>query len=164
VIDELLNTVYPRATERVQKPWIRSAFVDNAGIVAFDETWDIAFKLETHNHPSAIEPFGGANTGVGGVVRDILGVSARPIANTDVLCFGPHQLPSERVPAGTLHPRRVIEGVVHGVEDYGNKMGIPTVNGAVFYHPGYTANPLVFAAAWGFCRAIRIRRRHSPAT
>ncbi len=149
VIDGLLNTYIRGATERVQKPWIRSAFVDNAGIVAFDDAWDIAFKLETHNHPSAIEPFGGANTGVGGVVRDILGVSARPIANTDVLCFGPRHLPAESVPAGTLHPRRVIDGVVHGVEDYGNKMGIPTVNGAVFYHPSYTANPLVFCGCVG---------------
>jgi phosphoribosylformylglycinamidine synthase II len=148
-IDGLLDTYIRGATQSAQKPWVRSAFVDNAGIVAFDDVWDIAFKLETHNHPSAIEPFGGANTGVGGVVRDILGVSARPIANTDVLCFGPRDLPAERVPAGTLHPRRVIDGVVHGVEDYGNKMGIPTVNGAVFYHPGYTANPLVFCGCVG---------------
>ncbi|MBI5957865.1 MAG: phosphoribosylformylglycinamidine synthase subunit PurL, partial [Chloroflexi bacterium] len=148
-IDGLLNTYIRGATDQLQKTWIRSAFVDNAGIIAFDEKWDIAFKLETHNHPSAIEPFGGANTGVGGVVRDILGVSARPIANTDVLCFGPHNLPEEELPAGTLHPRRVIEGVVHGVEDYGNKMGIPTVNGAVLYHPGYTSNPLVFCGCVG---------------
>jgi phosphoribosylformylglycinamidine synthase len=148
-IDGLLKTYIRGATDQVQKPWIRSAFVDNAGIIAFDDQWDIAFKLETHNHPSAIEPFGGANTGVGGVVRDILGVSARPIANTDVLCFGPHDLAEADLPAGTLHPRRVIEGVVHGVEDYGNKMGIPTVNGAVLYHPGYTANPLVFCGCVG---------------
>ena len=94
--------------------------------------------------PSALEPFGGANTGVGGVIRDVIGVSARPIANTDVLCFGPQDMPHDQVPAGVLHPRRIEEGVVHGVEDYGNKMGIPTVNGAVLYHPGYTANPLVF--------------------
>jgi len=97
-IDGLLNTYIRGATDQVRKPWIRSAFVDNAGIIAFDEKWDIAFKLETHNHPSAIEPFGGANTGVGGVVRDILGVSARPIANTDVLCFGPHNCPKRNYP------------------------------------------------------------------
>ncbi len=149
VIDGLLKTYIRGATESVNKPWVRSSFVDNAGIVAFDEAWDVAFKLETHNHPSAIEPFGGANTGVGGVVRDILGVSARPIANTDVLFFGPHDLLTAGVPVGTLHPRRVIDGVVHGVEDYGNKMGIPTVNGAIFYHPGYTANPLVFCGCVG---------------
>ena len=87
-IDGLLRTYIRAATEQINKPWVHSAFVDNAGIVAFNETWDLAFKVETHNHPSALEPFGGANTGVGGVVRDILGVSARPIANTDILCFG----------------------------------------------------------------------------
>jgi phosphoribosylformylglycinamidine synthase II/phosphoribosylformylglycinamidine synthase I len=148
-IDGLLNTYIRAATNRIAKPWVRSAFVDNAGIIAFDETYDLALKVETHNHPSALEPFGGANTGVGGVVRDILGVSARPIANTDVLCFGPPHLPDSDVPAGVLPPRRIAEGVVHGVEDYGNKMGIPTVNGAIHYHPGYTANPLVFCGCLG---------------
>nr|WP_290666213.1 phosphoribosylformylglycinamidine synthase subunit PurL [Ardenticatena sp.] len=148
-IDGLLRTYLRAATERVAREWVHSAFVDNAGIIAFDEHFDVAFKVETHNHPSAIEPFGGANTGVGGVVRDILGVSARPIANTDVLCFGPTDLPDEEVPPGALHPRRIEAGVVHGIEDYGNKMGIPTVDGAVFYHPGYTANPLVYCGCVG---------------
>ncbi|HLA45812.1 MAG TPA: AIR synthase-related protein, partial [Aggregatilineales bacterium] len=145
-IHGLLNTYIRGATEQIHKDWIRSTFVDNAGIIAFDEKWDLAFKVETHNHPSAIEPFGGANTGLGGVIRDILGVSARPIASTDVLCFGYH---TENLPAGTLHPRRIEDGVVHGIEDYGNKMGIPTVNGAVLYHAGYTANPLVFCGSLG---------------
>lgn len=149
VVDGLLRTYIRGATEQINKPWVRSAFVDNAGIVAFTDEFDLAFKVETHNHPSALEPFGGANTGVGGVIRDILGVSARPIATTDVLCFGPQDLPVERLPAGALHPRRVAAGVVHGIEDYGNKMGIPTVNGAIFYHPGYTANPLVFCGCVG---------------
>jgi phosphoribosylformylglycinamidine (FGAM) synthase PurS component/hydrogenase maturation factor len=148
-INGLLNTYIRAATEKVNKPWVRSAFVDNAGIIAFDDHYDLAFKVETHNHPSALEPFGGANTGVGGVVRDILGVSARPIANTDVLCFGPPDLPDEQLPEGVLHPRRIAEGVVHGIEDYGNKMGIPTVNGAIVYHPGYTSNPLVFCGCLG---------------
>ena len=146
-INGLLKTYIRAATEQIAKPWVRSAFVDNAGIVAFDDTFDLAFKVETHNHPSALEPFGGANTGVGGVVRDVLGVSARPIANTDVLCFG---MPDgEDVPEGVLHPSRIAEGVIHGVEDYGNKMGIPTVNGAILYHPSYTANPLVFCGCLG---------------
>jgi phosphoribosylformylglycinamidine synthase II/phosphoribosylformylglycinamidine synthase I len=148
-IDGLLKSYIRRATEEVNKPWVRSAFVDNAGIVAFDENFDLAFKVETHNHPSALEPFGGANTGVGGVVRDVLGVSARPIANTDILCFGPPDLPAESVPTGVLPPQRIAEGVIHGVEDYGNKMGIPTVNGAIYYHPGYTANPLVYCGCLG---------------
>lgn len=148
-INGLLRTYIRGATERVDKPWIRSIFVDNAGVIAFDDQWDLAFKVETHNHPSALEPFGGANTGVGGVVRDVLGVSARPIANTDVLCFGPPDLPHMELPAGVLHPRRIADGVVHGIEDYGNKMGIPTVNGAILYHRGYTANPLVFCGCLG---------------
>ncbi|MHB8627266.1 MAG: AIR synthase related protein [Aggregatilineales bacterium] len=149
IIDGLLNSTIRRATEEINAPWVRSAFVDNAGIIAFDDKWDLSFKVETHNHPSALEPFGGANTGVGGVIRDIMGVSARPIAVTDVLCFGPQDLPFDQLPAGTLHPRRVKEGVVAGVQDYGNKLGIPTVAGAVYYDPGYTANPLVFAGCVG---------------
>jgi phosphoribosylformylglycinamidine synthase len=148
-IDGLLKTFIRRATEQANKPWVRSAFVDNAGVIAFDDAYDLAFKVETHNHPSALEPFGGANTGVGGVIRDVLGVSARPIANTDVLCFGPPDLPMAAVQEGVLHPSRIAAGVVHGVEDYGNKMGIPTVNGAVLYHQGYTANPLVFCGCLG---------------
>ena len=134
---------------------MRSAFVDNAGIVALRRRGrtpapaDLAIKVETHNHPSALEPFGGANTGVGGVVRDMIGVSARPIACLDVLCFAPATTPAAGVPEGVLHPRRVAEGVVAGIGDYGNKLGLPTVAGAVVYHPGYLGNPLVFCGAVG---------------
>jgi len=136
-------------TEELDPWWLRSAFVDDAGIVAFDDENDLAFKVETHNHPSALEPFGGANTGVGGVVRDVIAVSARPIACTDVLCFGPVDLCDQDLPAGVLHPRRVREGVVAGIADYGNKLGLPTVNGAVLYSPGYIGNPLVYCGALG---------------
>ncbi len=129
--------------------WVLSAFVDNAGIIAFDEAHEVSFKVETHNHPSALEPFGGANTGVGGVIRDVLGVSAEPIANTDVLCFGIPDTPVTTLPPGVLHPARVASGVVAGVRDYGNKLGIPTVNGAVLFDPGYTANPLVYCGTVG---------------
>jgi phosphoribosylformylglycinamidine synthase subunit PurSL len=138
-----------RVTEELDPWWLRSAFVDDAGIIAFDDRFDLAFKVETHNHPSALEPFGGANTGVGGVVRDILGVSARPIACTDVLCFGPSDLADADVPTGVLHPRRIRDGVVAGIGDYGNKLGLPTVNGAVIYHEGYVGNPLVYCGALG---------------
>jgi phosphoribosylformylglycinamidine synthase len=148
-INGLLKSLIRQATETLNKPWVRSAFVDNAGIISFDDQFDLAFKVETHNHPSALEPFGGANTGVGGVVRDVLGVSARPIANTDILCFGPPDLPHDRLPEGVLHPRRIADGVIHGIEDYGNKMGIPTVNGSINYHEGYTANPLVYCGCLG---------------
>lgn len=148
-IDGLLKTYIRAATDKLDKPFVRSAFVDNAGIIAFDDNFDLAFKVETHNHPSALEPFGGANTGVGGVVRDVLGVSARPIANTDVLCFGLPDASPDDLPSGVLHPRRIADGVIAGVEDYGNKMGIPTVNGAILYDKGYTANPLVFCGCLG---------------
>jgi phosphoribosylformylglycinamidine synthase II len=148
-IDGLLRSTIRAATEKLARPWVRSAFVDNAGIVDFDEDWEVSFKVETHNHPSALEPFGGANTGVGGVIRDIIGVSARPIANTDVLCFGPLDARPEELPTGILHPRRIARGVVAGIEDYGNKMGIPTVSGAILYDPDYAANPLVFCGCVG---------------
>lgn len=148
-IHGLLKQYIRAATEKLDKPWLRSVFVDNAGIIRFDDQYDLAFKVETHNRPSAIEPFGGANTGVGGVVRDVLGVSAKPIANTDVLCFGPQDTPLADLPAGVLPPRRIADGVIAGVEDYGNKMGIPTVNGAVLYHEGYLSNPLVFCGCLG---------------
>lgn len=148
-IHNLLKQYIMRATSELARPWVVSAFSDNAGVISFAQGQDVAFKVETHNHPSAIEPFGGANTGVGGVIRDVLGVSARPIACTDVLCFGPAEIESDTLPAGILAPRRVADGVINGVRDYGNKMGIPTVNGAVLYHPGYIYNPLVFCGCLG---------------
>jgi phosphoribosylformylglycinamidine synthase len=149
IVDGLLRTYIRAATDAVYPAWLRSAFVDNAGIIAFDDSHDLAFKVETHNHPSALEPFGGANTGVGGVVRDILGVSARPIAATNVLCFGPQDYPHSQLPAGLLHPQRIASGVVAGIGDYGNKLGLPTVNGAVLYDEGYLGNPLVFCGCAG---------------
>jgi len=148
-IESLLHTYLSAATQKVRKPWVVSAFVDNAGIIDFDERTEVSFKVETHNHPSALEPFGGANTGVGGVVRDVIGVSARPIANTDVLCFGYLDRSFVDLPAGVLHPRRIFNGVTAGIEDYGNKMGIPTVNGAILFDDGYLANPLVYCGCVG---------------
>jgi phosphoribosylformylglycinamidine synthase II len=137
------------ATADLDAHFVRSAFVGNAGIVSFVPGTTIAVKAETHNHPSAIEPFGGANTGVGGVIRDVMGAAHHPIATTDVLCFGPADLAHDAVPPGVIHPRLVREGVVAGVADYGNKIGLPTVAGAVLYDPGFTANPLVFCGCIG---------------
>ncbi len=156
-VDGLLKSYLVKATNTIAAPWVRSAFVDNAGIIDFDDEFEISIKVETHNHPSAIEPFGGANTGVGGVIRDVLGVSAKPIAATDVLCFGPADLDPTNLPEGVLHPRRIRSGVVAGVQDYGNKIGIPTVNGAILYDEGYTANPLVFCG----CIGIAPRGKHA---
>jgi phosphoribosylformylglycinamidine synthase subunit PurSL len=157
----LLRTYLRAATDKIGAGWVRSAFVDNAGILDFDRHHEVSFKVETHNHPSAIEPFGGANTGVGGVIRDVLGVSAKPIAATDILCFGPQDADPDSLPEGVLHPRRIRSGVVGGVQDYGNKIGIPTVNGAIYYDPAYTSNPLVYCGCVGIApkgshpRAIR---------
>jgi phosphoribosylformylglycinamidine synthase subunit PurSL len=142
------------STEAIAAPFVRSAFVGNAGIVGFRDDAagrpvTLALKAETHNHPSAVEPFGGANTGVGGVIRDVLGIAHRPIAVTDILCFGPPDTPLADVPDGSLHPRRIREGVIDGVADYGNKIGLPTVAGAILYDPRYTTNPLVFAGCVG---------------
>jgi phosphoribosylformylglycinamidine synthase subunit PurSL len=160
LIRGLLKSTIVAATDEVNRPWVLSAFRDNAGVIAFDHDYEISFKVETHNHPSALEPFGGANTGVGGVVRDVLGVSAEPIANTDVLCFGPLATPADTLPPGTLQPERVYAGVVAGIADYGNKMGIPTVNGATLFDQGYVANPLVFCGTVGL--APRGRRPTQP--
>jgi phosphoribosylformylglycinamidine synthase len=147
----LLKETIFAATSKLNADWVVSVFADNAGVVSFDDTYDVCFKVETHNHPSAIDPYGGANTGIGGVVRDPMGtgLGAKPIANTDVFCVAPPDFPADCLPPGVLHPRRVLKGVVAGVRDYGNRMGIPTVNGAVAFHPDYLANPLVFCGTIG---------------
>ena len=148
-VDNILRSYIKAATDEIAAPWIVSAFKDNAGIMEFDDEYDISFKVETHNHPSAIEPFGGANTGVGGVIRDVVAVSARPIAVTDVLCFGLPELGEDGSGAGGLSVEHIRSGVVAGVQDYGNKMGIPTVNGGIHYHAKYAANPLVYCGCAG---------------
>lgn len=129
-----------------ESDWCVSVFKDNAGIVKFDETDNVCMKVETHNHPSALEPYGGANTGIGGVIRDPLGtgLGAKPVCNTDVFCFAPPDTPHDSLPPGTLHPKLVMRGVVSGVRDYGNRMGIPTVNGAIYFDERYLGNPLVY--------------------
>jgi len=137
------------STIYIAAPFVVSAFVGNAGIVQFGDSPALAVKVETHNHPSAIEPFGGANTGVGGVVRDVLAAPARPVALLDVLCFGMRDTDVADLPTGVLHPSIVEEGVVAGIADYGNKIGVPTVAGAVLYDAGYVGNPLVFCGCVG---------------
>ena len=155
-IDNLLKATIFGATQELRRSfgaddWCVSVFSDNAGIVRFDERNNVCFKVETHNRPSAIEPYGGANTGLGGVIRDVLGTAlgAKPICNTDVFCFAPPTTPAESLPPGVLHPQKVIHGVVAGVRDYGNRMGIPTVNGAVCFDPRYIGNPLVYCGTVG---------------
>ena len=163
-IDGLFPTFIQRATEDIAKPWCVSVFSDNAGIIEFDDTYNLVFKVETHNHPSAIEPYGGAGTGIGGVIRDSLGtgLGAKPILNTDVFCFGMPDTPYAELPKGTLHPKRVFKGVVAGVRDYGNRMGIPTANGAILFDTRYTANPLVFCGNVGLIPRNRCEKSVEP--
>jgi phosphoribosylformylglycinamidine synthase len=155
-INGIFDAYIARATRELRPSWCLSVFEDNAGIVSFDEggssIYAIAAKVETHNHPSAIEPFGGAATGVGGVIRDILGVWADPIACTDVLCFGPLNHGYEGLPRGTKHPRYLFSGVVAGIGAYGNNMGIPTINGGIFFDESYLGNVVVYCGCVGLLR------------
>jgi phosphoribosylformylglycinamidine synthase len=158
-IDSLYKTYIKRATEEIKAErkldWLISVFSDNAGIVRFDDKMDVCIKVETHNSPSALDPYGGALTGILGVNRDILGagMGARPIANTDVFCFAPPTMPEagqeQFMPVGCKPPRRILDGVHRGVEDGGNKSGIPTVNGAFFFDRDYAGKPLVFVGTVG---------------
>jgi phosphoribosylformylglycinamidine synthase II len=148
-ISSLFKTYIAKATKELNPDWCISVFEDNAGIIDFDKNFAIAAKVETHNHPSAIEPFGGAATGTGGVIRDILAVWADPIACTDVLCFGPLDYDYSKLPAGTKHPKYVYRGVVSGIGAYGNNMGIPTVNGAINFDESYVGNVVVYCGCIG---------------
>ena len=154
--DNLLKETVFAATHAVRqalgpRDWCVSVFRDNSGVVRFDGDHDICVKVETHNHPSALEPYGGAATGLGGVIRDVLGtgLGAKPVANLDVFCVGPADTPAADLPPGVIPPRRLLAGVVGGVRDYGNRMGIPTIAGAVVFDPGYLCNPLVFCGTVG---------------
>jgi phosphoribosylformylglycinamidine synthase len=148
-ISSLFKTYLAKATKEINAPWCFSVFEDNAGIVKFDKGYGIAAKVETHNHPSAVEPFGGAATGVGGVIRDILGVWADPIACTDVLGFGPLDYDYSKLPNGVKHPKYIYRGVTAGISAYGNNMGIPTVNGAIYFDESYTGNVVVYCGCIG---------------
>ncbi len=163
-IDNLLKETIFRATRELACDWLVSVFSDNAGIIRFDDAFDVCFKVETHNHPSAIDPYGGSNTGLGGVIRDALGtgLGAKPICNTDVFCVASPEMEPDRLPAGVLHPKRVLKGVVAGVRDYGNRMGIPTVNGALAVDLGYLANPLVFCGTVGILPRGKATKRVEP--
>jgi phosphoribosylformylglycinamidine synthase len=166
LIDNLLKQTIFGATQEIRRrlgpdDWCVSVFEDNAGVVRFDEQYHVCFKVETHNHPSAIEPYGGANTGIGGVIRDPLGtgLGAKPVCNTDVFCFASPDTPPEALPSGVLHPKKVMHGVVAGVRDYGNRMGIPTANGAICFGERYLGNPLVFCGTVGLIPVDRCRKQ-----
>ena len=130
---------------------IVSAFVDNSGVMEFYDGMSICGKVETHNSPCAIEPYGGAMTGSGGVFRDVLGTGqgAKNIASTDIFCFANPNLPANDLPSGCLPPQYLLKRVVTGVRDYGNRMGIPTNNGSVHFHNDFRAKPTIIVGAYG---------------
>jgi phosphoribosylformylglycinamidine synthase II len=125
---------------------------EDAGVMEFDKDHYYCVALESHNHPSAIEPYGGAATGVGGIVRDVLCMGSQPIAYIDPLFFGPLDYPLEKLPKGVKHPRYLFKGVVDGIRDYGNRIGIPTLAGQVYFHEGYTGNCLVNVGCIGIMK------------
>lgn len=156
-IDSLFKTYVKRTTDEAGRrvDWLVSVFHDNAGLIRFDENWHFALKCETHNSPSALDPYGGAMTGIVGVNRDILGagLGCRCILNTDVFCFASPFHDGE-IPARLLHPRRVLRGVHQGVMDGGNQSGIPDVNGAIVFHERFLGKPLVFCGTGGLIPAV----------
>ena len=158
-IDSLFKTyiMQPALDMQQEVNWLLSLFHDNSGVIEWTPEWSLCMKAETHNSPSALDPFGGAMTGIVGVNRDILGtgLGARPIANTDVFCFGPPDYDGH-LPEGLFHPSRVMRGVHAGVRAGGNESGIPTVNGAIIFDERYIGKPLVY------CGTVGILPRHLP--
>jgi phosphoribosylformylglycinamidine synthase II len=158
-IDSLFSACIKKSTREIRErmgadDWCLSVFVDNAGIIRFNDDWNLVFKVETHNSPSALDPYGGALTGIVGVNRDPFGCGrgAKLIFNTDVFCFAPPDY-DKPLPNRILHPRRIYEGVREGVEHGGNKSGIPTVNGCLVFDERYLGKPLVYCGTGGIMPA-----------
>jgi phosphoribosylformylglycinamidine synthase subunit PurSL len=152
-INSLFKTYIKKTTDMLseKKKYLRSVFHDDSGVINFDDEHEICFKVETHNSPSALDPYGGAITGIVGVNRDILGTGkgARPIFNTNYLCFADPETPDSDVPEGLLPPRRVLSGVHQGIVDGGNQSGIPVVGGGFLFDESYLGKPLVFCGTGG---------------
>ncbi len=158
-IKSLFKSFIQRTTKDVraklgERDFCLSVFKDNAGVIRFNDHWSLVFKVETHNSPSALDPYGGALTGIVGVNRDPFGtgMGARLIFNTDVFCFA-DPFYAKPLPSRLLHPRRIYEGVVEGVEHGGNKSGIPTVNGSLVFDDRFGGKPLVFCGTAGIMPA-----------
>jgi phosphoribosylformylglycinamidine synthase len=156
------------------RPFLRKAFSDlhpksrvlgtgDAGVMRFENGYAYALRIESHNHPSAVEPYGGAATGIGGILRDVLAVGAKPIALSDPLFFGPLDLPFDRLPKGVKSPRYLATGVISGIRDYGNRVGVPTVSGGIYFDPSYVVNPLVNVGCVGFLPRKRLRPNRARA-
>jgi phosphoribosylformylglycinamidine synthase subunit PurSL len=154
-IHSLFATCIKGSTETIReslgnRDWCVSVFKDNAGVIAWDESYNLVYKVETHNSPSALDPYGGALTGIVGVNRDTIGTgkAAKLIFNTDVFCFA-SPFHEKELPPRILHPRRILEGVREGVEHGGNKSGIPTVNGSIVFDERFLGKPLVYCGTGG---------------
>jgi phosphoribosylformylglycinamidine synthase subunit PurL len=156
------------------RPFLRKAFsslhpssrvlgTGDAGVMRFEKGYAYALRIESHNHPSAVEPYGGAATGIGGILRDVLAVGAKPIALSDPLFFGPLDVPPERLPKGVKSPRYIASGVIAGIRDYGNRVGVPTVAGGIHFDASYTVNPLVNVGCVGFLPRARLRPNRARA-
>ncbi|OGP73602.1 MAG: phosphoribosylformylglycinamidine synthase II [Deltaproteobacteria bacterium RBG_16_49_23] len=155
LVDSLFKTYIKKATEEIrsslgEKDWCVSVFDDNAGVIRFNDQYHLVFKVETHNTPSALDPYGGALTGIVGVNRDPFGTGkgAKLIFNTDIFCFA-SPFYNKPLPPRLFHPKRIYEGVREGVEHGGNKSGIPTVNGGVVFDDRYLGKPLVYCGTGG---------------
>ncbi len=166
IINSLFKTFIKAATEEIRKEkgerdFCLSIFVDNAGVIKLDDKWALAFKVETHNSPSALDPYGGALTGIVGVNRDPLGTGkgSKLIFNTDIFCFAPPDW-DKPLPPRILNPKRIFEGVREGVEHGGNQSGIPTVNGSIVFDPRYLGKPLVYCGTGGLL-PLRINNKPS---
>jgi phosphoribosylformylglycinamidine synthase II len=166
-IDSLFDSYIKKSTDEIrramgEKDWCVSVFKDNAGVMKFNQDWNLVFKVETHNSPSALDPYGGALTGIVGVNRDPFGTGkgAKLIFNVDTFCFAPPDY-SKPLPPRLLHPKRIYEGVREGVEHGGNKSGIPTVNGSIVFDDRYAGKPLVYCGTGGIMpRLIRGEPSH----
>jgi phosphoribosylformylglycinamidine synthase len=155
-IDSLFKTFIVRATEEIGQhvDWLVSVFHDNAGVIRLNEAWNVSMKVETHNTPSALDPYGGALTGIVGVNRDPFGTGkgCRLLFNTDVLCFAPPDY-AKPLPPRLMHPKRVFRGVHRGVKDGANQSGIPDINGAILFDERFLGKPLVFCGTGGIMPA-----------
>jgi phosphoribosylformylglycinamidine synthase len=148
------------ATQEINRDDIVSAYKDNSGVIDFFDEYAICGKVETHNSPSAIEPYGGAATGSGGVFRDIMGtgLGAKTVLSTDIFCVAPPNIDQNIIPKGCLHPRYLLQNVVRGVRDYGNCIGVPTYNGSVHFHNDFRAKPSIIVGAYGLIKKSRAQK------
>ncbi len=142
----------------IEAPQNMLVIKEDAGVVEFDEEHAYVVAFESHNHPSAVEPYGGAATGIGGIVRDVVCMGAQPIALIDPLFFGQLSHPDEKLPVGVKHPRFLFDGVVSGIGDYGNRIGIPTCAGMVYFDDGYVGNCVVNVGCVGIMNKADLSR------